>query len=210
MKTITYGDDLLGVEDFANALYRRIPKLWRDIFPSWFTIVVNPSMTFLTFDSLRSTIREVNYDAREISEWAERSEDWKSVHVLLQRPDENRVCWNLWLRYAEEREYLAHAFLSTAAAILWYSNGHLRAQWRMGLVGKRMQQVEITDKNADTFFCEAFADRVLEPRKFFYRISPASEIFALIEKKIEIGGLQLDVDQEWLDMDEIRSALAAA
>ena len=209
MKTITLGDDLLGVETFASSLYRQIPKLWRDIFPSWFTVVVNPSRTFLAFDTLRPTLRDVNYDAREISEWAERSEDWQSVHVLLQHPDESRVCWNLWLRHAEEREYLAHAFLSTAAAILWYANSHLRAQWRMGLVGKRIQQVEITDKNADTFFCEAFADRVLEPRKFFYRHSPASEIFALIEKKIEIGGLLLRVDSDWLNIEEFKGAFVS-
>ncbi|MEI6345844.1 MAG: hypothetical protein WCO79_01260 [bacterium] len=210
MKTITFGDDLLGVEDLAMSLYGRIPKLWREIFPSWFTVVVNPSTTFRSFESLQPTLRGVNFDAREISEWAERSEDWHSVHVLLQQPDEKRVCWNLWLRHSDDREYLAHAFLSTAAAILWCVNSHLRAQWRMGLVGKRIQQVEITDKNADTFFCEAFADRVIEPRRFFYRTSPASQAFALIEKKLEMGGLLLDIDPEWLDVDGFRKALATA
>jgi|GEM_PF-2636448 len=209
MKTITYGNDLLGVEEFALKMYGRIPKLWQNIFPSWFTVVVNPSQTFRMFEVLRPTLRNVNYDAREISEWAERADDWHSVHVLLQQPDSDRVCWTLWLRHAEEREYLAHAFLSTAAAILWYVNSHLRAQWRMGLVGKHIQQVEITDQNADTFFCEAFADRVLEPRKFFYRPSPASEAFALIEKKLEIGGLLLEIDSEWIDTEQMRTALSA-
>ncbi len=198
MKTITEGADLLGVEAFVESLYRKVPILWQRVFPSWFAVVIPPNRTFLTVESLRPLLRDIGHDARLLSEWAEHPDDWSSVHVFMDPPDRNRVSWNIWVRHAEDREYLAHAFLSTAGAILWHSNSHLRAQWRLGLIGKEIQKERVTDANVDTFFCEAFADRVLEPRRFFCRHSPETDVFGLLEKKISAGALVLTIDPEWL------------
>jgi len=200
---VTHTNDLEGVEVFVNRLYRRIPFLWRRIFPAWFAMVLGPDTTFRTIASLHPLLKVIEYDARIVSERASYPDDWSAVYVILDHPRQNRLCWNLWVRHCEDREYLSYAVLSTIGAILWQANEHLRALWKIKLRGKYIDGERITDINADTVFCQSFAERVSRGHSYFYRKTPVSEAVLTIEKKIMVGSLSTVVDREWFDLGDV-------
>jgi hypothetical protein len=191
MKVITdETDDVYEVEQFVTRMYRRIPVHWQRILPAWCVVVTDHSRTLRFVPALQLVIRQFGFDARNFSTMAGHADDWWSVHLILQSPNEKNPRWVVWVRHSHDRISLGQDFLTEVGAILWGSNAHLRALWIMSAKQgyKLSSEDEIVGK-----FCDGFGRMMYDRRQFFMTYTPLTAFFGDLEKKILQGSLSLEL-----------------
>ena len=193
MKVITTEtQDGYEVERFVTRMYGRIPIHWQRILPAWCVVVMDHARTFRHVPALQSTIKHFEFDARNFSAMAGHADDWWSVHLILQAPDEKNPLWVVWVRHSHDRITLGQDFLTDVGAILWGSNAHVRALWTM-FAQQRCKCPPSEDEIAGRF-CDGFGHMMYDRGAFFMGHSSVAIFFGSLEKKILQGNLSLKLE----------------
>ncbi|MEN9613727.1 MAG: hypothetical protein RLZZ347_34 [Candidatus Parcubacteria bacterium] len=191
VKIIAVGTDCqFGMEDFVVKLTRKIPIHWQRIFPAWHVVIIDHSQTFRTVDSLWSVFKQGGFDARNYSAMADNADDWWSVRVALQPPNEKSIAWVVWIRHSEDRALLRFLFFVEVGAILWGSNAHLRTLWGFSA----LQHCGVKSENdSGQMFCEGFAHYMIDRRRSYMCNSPINHFLHDLDDKIRAGHLSLEL-----------------